>query len=205
MKEYEKEIEENVRIFMERNTMETEKKTDVIGTTDLYNKYTLWNQEKNHKQNPTLNKRSCVSLNSIESSSVFGKQLTQLNYKQWKAKREGKTIRGYGYLKYRECADSSVSVKEYMEKYTERTDSVKDRIAIRKLLPKFYGEHNERYGIEKFKNKLIKYGYRTKAAKETQRVEGRYGQEKVIKVGEEEMCVLKVRLKDEFYREEWTK
>lgn len=202
--EYEVETIEKVRMFMEENTMTTEKKTDVLGTTDLYNKYVSWNQKKNQELYPNKYIRDCVSINYVENSSVFGKHLTHMNYTQWKAKRENKTIRGFGYMKYRDGADNSVSVKEYMEKYTERTGSVKDRIAIRKLLPKFYKEHSERYSQETFKNKLLKYGYHTKAAKETQRVKGRYGQEKIIKVGEEVPCVLKVRLKDEFFREEWT-
>jgi hypothetical protein len=207
----EKETIEKVKMFMERNTYATEKQTDVLGTTELYEKYLKWNKEKNHEMfpnipensNPNLPIRSCNSINYIKNTSVLGKYLVHLNYTPWKAKREGKTLRGYGYLKYAESADTSISVKEYMEKYTEKTGSVKDRIVISKLLPKFYSEHKERYGLETFKHKLVKYGYHTKAAKETRRVEGRYGQEKVIKVGTEVPCVLKVRLKNEFFREEW--
>jgi hypothetical protein len=156
------------------------------------------------ESSPYLPIRSCNSINYIKNTSVLGKYLVHLNYTPWKAKREGKTIRGYGYLKYKDSADTSISVKEYMEKYTERTNSVKDRVAISKLLPKFYSEHKERYGLDTFKHKLVKYGYHTKAAKETRRVEGRYGQEKVIKIGEEVPCVLKVKLNNEFFREAWS-
>jgi hypothetical protein len=203
---------EKVSMFMKDTTYVTEKQTDVIGTTELYEKYLQWNKEKNHEifpnipveSSPHIPIRSCNSINYIKNTCVLGKYLVHLNYTPWKAKREGKTIRGYGYLKYKDSADTSISVKEYMEKYTERTGSVKDRVAISKLLPKFYSENKERYGLDTFKHKLVKYGYHTKAAKETQRVEGRYGQEKVIKIGEEVQCVLKVRLKNSFFREEWS-
>lgn len=195
---------EKVKLFMEENTECTEKKTDVLGTTDLYEKYCNWNRKKNHENNPNMNIRNCNSINYIENTNVLGKYLTHLNYTQWKAKREGRTIRGYGYLKYKGEADESRAVKEFMEKYAERTGSVKDRVSIAKLLPKFWRDHKERYGIETMTKKLIKYGYHTKAARETQRVEGRYGNEKVVKVGEIVPCILKVKLKNEFFRDEWT-
>ena len=202
--EEEQETIEKVKEFMEKNTDKTEKHTDVLGTTELHEKYLNWNQKVNHEKNPEIAKVNCGSINYIDTNREFGKYLSDLGYIKGKAKREGKTVRGYSNVKYKESADTSISVKEYMEKYTERTDSVKDRVVISKLLPKFYKEYRERYGEVTFKNKLLKYGYHTKVAKETQIVEGRYGKEKYVKVGVEVPCVLKVRLKNEFYRDEWT-
>ena len=203
IEEDEMETIEKVKKFMEEATEKTDKKTDVLGTSELLDKYIKWNTAYNQKMNQEKPVRECGSMNYIETVNLFGKYLTNLNYSKWKAKQEGKTVRGYGYLKYKGESDD-INVKEFMEKYTEKTESVKDRISIQKLLPKYWRDNRERYGIETFKYKLIKYGYQTKAAKETQRVEGRYGKEKVIKVGEIVNCVLKVKLKNEFFREEWT-
>jgi len=191
-----------VKKFMEHSTEATEKETDVLGTTDLWNKYEEWNRKKNKEDG--LTGMDIGAVNVVLSTNEMGRILSELNYKGKKGKYEGKTVRGYGYLKYKGEADNSISVKDFMEKYTENTDSTLDRISIEKLLPKFYRDHRERYGIETFRKKLNRFGYTTKAAKETQRVEGRYGKEKVVKVGKAELCILRVRLKNEFYREEWT-
>ena len=191
-----------VKKFMEATTERTEKETDVLGTTELWYKYEEWNRKKNKEEG--LTGMEIGAVNVVLSKNVMGHILTELNYKSKKGKYEGKTVRGYGYLKYKGEADNSIRVKEFMEKYTEKTDSTLDRVTIEKVLPKFYREHRERYGIETFRKKLNRLGYTTKAAKETQRVEGRYGKEKVVKVGKAELCILRVRLKDEFYREEWS-
>jgi len=192
-----------VKKFMENSTEMTEKETDVIGTTELWYKYEEWNRNKNKEDG--LTGMDIGAVNVVLSTNEMGRILSELNYKSKKGKYEGKTVRGYGYLKYKGEADNSISVKEFMEKYTENTNSTLDRVSIEKLLPKFYREQRERYGIETFRKKLNRFGYATKAAKETQRVEGRNGKEKVVKVGKAELCILRVRLKNEFYRDEWTK
>jgi hypothetical protein len=195
---------ENVKEFMESSIEVTANQTDVIGTSELYDTYYKWNSEKQRKLYPEMVPQRSAMINYIENASVLGKHLVNLNYKTKAGRFEGKQVRGFGYIKYKGEADNSTSVKEFMEKYTERTESLKDKVSISKMLPKFYREHKERYGEEIFIKKLHRNGYKTKAAKETQRVEGRYGKEKVIKVGMPVNCVLKVRLKNEFYKEEWT-
>ena len=187
-----------VKKFMEHSTEMTEKETDVIGTTDLWYKYEEWNRKKNKEYG--LTGMDIGAVNVVLSTNEMGRILSELNYKSKKGKYEGKTVRGYGNLRYKEEADNSISVKEFMEKYTEKTVSTLDRVTIEKVLPKFYREHRERYGIETFRKKLNRFGYTTKAAKETQRVEGRYGKEKVVKVGKTELCILKVRLKEDYYK-----
>ena len=191
-----------VKTFMEYATEMTEKETDVLGTTNLWNKYEEWNRNKNKEDG--LTGMDIGAVNAVLSTNEMGRLMSELNYKSKKGKYEGKTVRGYGYLKYKGEADNSINVLKFMEKYTEKTDSTLDRVSIQKLLSKFYTSYRERYGIETFRKKLNRYGYTTKAAKETQRVEGRYGKEKIVKVGKAEICILRVRLKNEFYREEWS-
>lgn len=191
-----------VKTFMDSITERTDKETNVLGTTELWYKYEEWNRNKNKEDG--LKGMDIGAVNVVLSTNEMGRLLTELNYKSKKGKYEGKTVRGYGYLKYKDEADSSISVKEFMETYTETTNSTLDRVSIEKLLPKFYKTYRERYGIETFRKKLNRFGYTTKAAKETKRVEGIYGKEKVVKVGKAELCILKVRLKNEFYKEEWT-
>jgi hypothetical protein len=199
----EKQTTDKVKIFMETNTEETEKETDILGTTELWTKYEEWNRKTNKEEG--FKGSDIGAVNVVLSTNVMGHILTELNYKAKIGKYEGKAMRGYSNLKYRGEADESISVLKFMEKYTEKTNSTLDRVSISKLLPKFYTDNRERYGIETFRKKLNRFGYTTKGARETQRVEGRYGKEKVIKVGEAVLCILRVRLKNEFYREEWTK
>jgi DNA-directed RNA polymerase specialized sigma54-like protein len=192
---------DKVKKFMEETTERTDKKTNVIGTTELWEKYIEWNYNENKKTMKegdhmgTLNGK-----NRVLTSNVMGKILTDLLYKKHNNKVEGKQTRGFGYLKYKSEADNSISVKEYMEKYTERTNSLKDRIVIKKLLPRFYDEYPERYGQEVFIKKLNRYGYHTKPAKEIQKTRGKYGNEVLKKVGEPVQCVLKVALRPDFYK-----
>ena len=195
---------ENVKTFMETKTEKTEKITDVLQTTNLHNKYMEWNEEKNKELYPNKGRFERASINMVETTNAMGRLLSDLNHTKARGKFEGKSVRGYGYLKYQEEADTGISVLQFMEKYTERTKSTLDRVSIKKLLPKFYRDHSDRFGLESFSKKLNRYGYTTKPAKETQKVEGRYGKEKIIKVGVEVPCILRVRLKNEFYREEWT-
>jgi len=196
---------EKVKMFMEENTEKTEKVTDVLRTSELHDKYLEWNENKNNEIYPEIeSKHQRRLINWINETKEMGKLLSDLSYTKARGKYEGKTVRGYGYLKYKGEADTSISVLNFMEKYTERTKSSMDRIPITKVLPKFYREHSERYGIDKFTKMLNKYEYKTKAAKETKVVEGRYGKEKVVKCLEVVQCILKVKLKNEFYREEWT-
>ena len=198
----EKSTTDKVKMFMKANTETTEKETDVLGTTELWDKYEEWNRKVNKEEG--MSGMDIGAVNAILSTNVMGHILSELNYKAKMGKYEGKTVRGYSKLKYKGEADESISVLQFMEKYTEKTSSTLDRVSISKLLPKFYTDHRERYGLETFRKKLNRFGYTTKAAKATQRVEGRYGKEKVIKVGDAVLCILRVRLKNEFYREEWS-
>ena len=166
----EKSTIEKVKQFMEANTETTEKETDVLGTTELWEKYIEWNRKVNKEEG--MRGMDVGSVNAILSTNVMGQILSELNYKSKKGKYEGKSVRGYANLKYKGEADSSVSVLEFMEKYTEKTKSTLDRVIISKILPKFYTEHRERYGEETFRKKLNRFGYTTKGAKATQRVEG---------------------------------
>jgi hypothetical protein len=196
---------EKVKMFMEENTEKTEKVTDVLRTSELHDKYLEWNETKNNELYPEIeSKHQRRVINWINETKEMGKHLIDLNYTKARGKYEGKTVRGYGYLKYKGEADTSISVLKFMEKYTERTKSSMDRIPITKVIQKFYRENRERYGIEKFTKLLNKYEYKTKAAKETKIVEGRYGKEKVVKGNEVVQCVIQVKLKEEYYREEWT-
>ena len=193
---------ERVKEYMEETTEKTDKKTNIIGTTELWERYIDWNREYNTKNCiEGTPKYKLNTINGVETTNVMGKHLTLLGYVQYQGKVEGKQTRGYGYLKYTEKNDKSINVLKFMEKYTEKTNSLKDRLVISKLLPKFYDENRERYGVETFSKKLNKYGYQTKGAKELQKTEGRYGREKVIKVGEAVPCVLKVILKGVPYDE----
>ena len=190
----------NVKEFMEEITERTDTKGDMLGTTELWYKYEEWNEKRNERLYPEKSKVVRRGIKGLVSSNEMGRNLTLLEYKKGIGKVEGKTTRGYYYVKYKDTADTSIHVKDFMEKYTERTASLKDRIPISKLLPKFYDENRERYGVETFSKKLNKYGYYTKSAKEIENVIGKYGQVQRKKVGEAVPCVIKVTLKQEFYR-----
>jgi hypothetical protein len=190
----------NVKMYMEQNTERTENKRDVIPTTELWECYTVWNRKRNEQMYPEMKKSERDKIRQVITPNEMGRNLISLEYENGIGKVEGKTARGYIKLKYKDSADKSISVKEFMEKYTERTNSLKDRIAISKLLPKFYEENIERYGTESFSKKLNKYDYYTKPAKETRKEMDRYGVVKYKKIGEAVQCVMKITLKEEFYR-----
>lgn len=205
---YEEEVEtiEKVKRFMNEVTEKTENKKNVMGTTELFEKYQEWNKETNMKEYPNETKFEHISRHGIDKANIMGRYLVSLNYKQRVGKYEGKVVRGYEGIKYKEEIDPSINVKKFMERYTEKTNSNKDKIAVRKMLPRFYREYTNRCGETGFSKKLNKYGYKTKPSKETQRVEGRYGKEKIIKVGEPIQCVLGVRFNSEYYKEMgWSK
>jgi hypothetical protein len=185
---------------MEEHTERTGNKGDVIPTAELWYKYSDWNKKRNEQMYPEMLKTERDKIRQVLTANEMGRNLSLLEYDRGIGKVEGKTTRGYMKLKYKDSADTSVKVKEFMEKYTERTKSLKDRIAITKLLPKFYDENRERYGTESFSKKLNKYGYYTKPAKETKKEIDRYGVERYKKIGEAVPCVMKVTLKQEFYR-----
>ena len=112
---------------MEETTEQTEKKTYVLGTSELLDKYIKWNTTYNQKRNPEKPLRECGSMNYIETVNRFGKYLTNLNYTQWKAKREGKTVRVYDYLKYKGATENDISEARTTGQKGWRTESLPAR------------------------------------------------------------------------------
>ena len=99
--------------------------------------------------------------------------LGQLNYNKFIGKINGKTVRGYTNIRYK---SETSKVNEFLSKFTIKTESGDDRIALMNLI-KVYREwvrsnpsgeisQVKKIGETEFKNSANKYGYKMKAAVE---------------------------------------
>lgn len=151
--EYEK--REKVKEFLEEKTEKTENEKDIIVTNDLWDKYDDWNRDPTNNGGPST---------MVESATGMGMYLGQLNYNKFIGKINGKTVRGYTNIRYK---SETSKVNEFLSKFTIKTESGDDRIALMNLLMVYreWGEGNK-IGETEFKNSANKYGYKMKAAVE---------------------------------------
>lgn len=151
--EYEK--REKVKEFLEERTEKTENEKDIIVTNDLWDKYDDWNRDPKNNGGPTT---------MVESSTIMGRYIGQLNYNKFIGKVNGKTVRGYTNIRYK---SETSKINEFLSKFTIKTESGDDRIALLNLLMVYreWGE-GKKIGETEFKNSANKYGYKMKAAVE---------------------------------------
>lgn len=151
--EYEK--REKVKEFMEEKTEKTENEKDIIVTNDIWDKYDDWNRDPKNNGGPST---------MVESATGMGMYIGQLNYNKFIGKLNGKTVRGYTNIRYK---SETSKVNEFLSKFTIKTESGDDRIALKNLLM-VYKEWMDckKIGETEFKNSANKYGYKMKAAVE---------------------------------------
>lgn len=158
---------EMVKGFLDQTTVKTNNKKDKITTEDLFEKYTQWyNNKGKYEYKDTMREWD------IKSPQEFGKMMTQ-NFKEYESGRgqyRGKTKRYYNKIKYKTMELNTV--KEFLDKYTEKTEDSKDRIAITKLV-RMYNilDYKPRTGNDYFKDKAKLGEYRVKTSYEN-RVKG---------------------------------
>lgn len=155
--EYEK--REKVKEFLEERTERTENEKDIIVTNDLWTKYDDWNRDPKNNGGPST---------MVESATGMGMYIGQLNYNKFIGKLNGKTVRGYTKIRYK---SETSKVNEFLSKFTIKTESGDDRIAIMNLLMVYRewvrgDERGKKIGETEFKNSANKYGYKMKAAVE---------------------------------------
>jgi hypothetical protein len=167
--EYEK--REKVKEFLEEKTEKTENEKDIIVTNDLWDKYDDWNRDPKNNGGPST---------MVESATGMGMYLGQLNYNKFIGKINGKTVRGYTNIRYK---SETSKVNEFLSKFTIKTESGDDRIALLNLLmvyrewvrggsppyddePSGQRSRGKKIGETEFKNSANKYGYKMKAAVE---------------------------------------
>ena len=101
----------------------------------------------------------------IDSRVILGKYMAgQLDYEKGIWRESEKTVRGFKNLRWKEAEASKVN--EYLKKYTIRTESGEDRIALEKLVRVYREKTEERINNTKFMEGARKYGYKLKAAAE---------------------------------------
>jgi len=175
-KEEEYEKREKVKDFMEGETEKTENEKDIIMTNDLWDKYDDWNRDPTNNGGPST---------MVGSATGMGMYLGQLNYNKFIGKINGKTVRGYTNIRYK---SETSKVNEFLSKFTIKTESGDDRIALKNLLmvyiewmrcssptddfleqksnPSGQRSCGKKIGETEFKNSANKYGYKMKAAVE---------------------------------------
>ena len=186
-------MEEELSEYLEETIEKTENKRDVIGTSELYDKWEKWMRER-HRTNRGMQQKLTIGL------THFGRELNKQYKKQVLKTRDNKTIRGFECIKYKN--EEGTKVEEFMIKHIENTeDSILDRIPLKEVYYKYleWGE-GERMGPEKFQTEVTKTGeYKTKQASLKREVERRNGKTKVESIGgkyETQLCVMKVKWKD---------
>ena len=146
-----------VKEFAESEIERTKSENDIISTREIWNRYDDWHRTKGYGTGTY-----------IDSWREFGMQMSVLEYKNGKGRVNGKELRGFKGIRWN--TDTTL-VNDFMKKYTMRTDSPEDRIAVESLL-KFYKMYCEQEDNPKkineteFRNKLRKYDYKAKAAAE---------------------------------------
>jgi len=149
-----------VEEFLDEYTVKTNNKKDKITTEDLHEKFCVWYN------------RFGVIIDTIHeceinSAQEFGKIMSGHfpDYDSGRLQYRGKTKRYYSKLKYKSMEMNTV--KEFLDKYTEKTEDPKDRISLTKLLTMFnYLDYKPRGGCEIFKTKAMLGEYKVKTCYE---------------------------------------
>ena len=178
---------EIVKLFLNETIIETSNEKDIIGTTDLYEKWNKWvnGRYKYGSMEQMLTQITMKKFgNEVAKQYIRGKRKDPLN----------KTICGFIKIKYK--SDES-NVIEYMNKFTIKTnDKVLDRIPIEELYIN-YRRWDERIKIGPGQfHGIISKEYRLKQACKYVEVEKANGKTKIEKVGNKydtNLCVMELK------------
>ena len=183
------ELTEILQEYLEEYTEKTENEKDILGSTDLYEKWQIWSREKYKGRYAILNTTNI-------SIQLFGKNLGNFYERGVEKTRQNKTIRGFKYIRYK---STTSKVGEFMKKFIMQTeDGVLDRIPIKEIYYTYlkWGE-GSKMGPETFNTHMQKAGtYKTKQACLKQEVTKLNGKQKIEKKGGKyntQLCVMKVK------------
>ena len=146
---------ENLKEFMEETTVNSNNKKDCISLQELHKKFQDWMRANN--------KSTSLFLDDV---TLLGKYLRYLpEYVREKTTICGKTQTVIRNLKYKNMELNKV--KEFLDKYTEKTGDAKDRISIDKLIYIHnHLEYDPRVNESSFKYKAVLGEYRIKTCYE---------------------------------------
>jgi len=177
------EKKERINKYLNETTKMTTNERDVIGIKNLWDLYEEWNYAN----------EGTAETSVTGGANEMGKYMAMLQYDKAVIQIHGKTIRGYKNLRFK--TDDESKVKEFMERYTERTEKKEDNIKIEKLVRKYNEEYKPRCNLKRMKEELINNEYKTKTCYETK--ENQEKNRKGFKEGNEAVpCVKGVKWKE---------
>ena len=177
-------LQEVIEEYINEYTEKTENERDIIGTTDLYDKWEDWRRTK-------YNERKEILLTTLITVNTFGKEVHKYYERGMCKTRDNKTIRGFKSIRYK---SEMSKVEEFMKKNTIKTeDTLLYRMTMTELLYgyKDWMEGENIGGQEHLNTILRKYGYSTKRCYVKKEVLKANGKKKIENVSKgTEMCVM---------------